>query len=73
MELFSTKQLYIGYESDKFCDFSIHLGNLLLEYQCPASKANGTLQEDNRSGDEPPSESDGAIQEPRSGDASTSN
>jgi len=73
MELFSTKQLYIGYESDKFCDFSIHLGNLLLEYQCPASKANGTLQENNRSGDEPPAESDGAIQESRSGDASTSN
>lgn len=73
MELFSTNNLYIGYESDKFCDFSIHLGNLLLEYQCPASKANGTLQEDNRSGDGEAAESDGAIQELRSRDSSTSN
>ena len=73
MELFSTNNLYIGYESDKYCDFSIHLGNLLLEYQCPAAKANGTIQKDNRSGDGETSESNGAIQELRSRDSSTSN
>ena len=63
MELFSRKNLYIGYDEDKFCDFSIHIGNLLLEYQCPASKANGTIQKDDRSGDEEASENDGTIQE----------
>lgn len=56
--------MYLGYESEKYCDVSIHLGNFLLEYQCPNAKGNGTIQEDNRSGDEPPSESDGAIQKP---------
>ncbi len=64
MELFSTDSLYIGYESEKYCDLSIHLGNFLLEYQCPSAKGNGTIQEDNRSGDAPTSEGDGAIQKP---------
>ena len=63
MQLFSHKNLYIGYDEDKFCDFSIHLGNLLLEYQCPATKTNGTIQKDDRSGDGKTSEGDGAIQE----------
>ena len=63
MQLFSRKNLYIGYDEDKFCDFSIHIGNLLLEYQCPATKTNGTIQKDNRSGDGKTSEGDGAIQE----------
>ena len=73
MQLISYKSLYLGYESDKFCDVSIHLGNFLLEYQCPNAKGNGTIQKDNRSGDGETPESDGAIQEPRSRDASTSN
>ena len=73
MELFSTNNLYVGYESEKYCDFSIHLGNFLLEYQCPASKANGTIQKDDRSGDGETPESNGAVQELRSRDASTSN
>ena len=67
MQLVSIGSFYLGIESDKYCDFSIHLGNLLLEYQCPASKAikaNGTIQNYDRSGDEQTSESDGAIQEP---------
>ena len=63
MQLFSHKNLYIGYDEDKFCDFSIHIGNLLLEYQCPATKTNGTIQKDDRSGDGKTSEGDGAIQE----------
>jgi len=62
MQIFSVGQLYIGYETDKYCDFSVHVGNLLLEYQCPKAK-NGTIQEDDRSGDAKTSESDGAVQE----------
>ena len=64
MQLVSIGSFYLGIESDKYCDFSIHLGNLLLEYQCPASKANGTIQNYDRSGDEQTSESNGAFQEP---------
>ena len=64
MQLMSVGTLYIGIESDKYCDFSIHLGNLLIEYQCPHAKGNGTIQNDNRSGDAQTSESNGAIQEP---------
>ena len=63
MQLFSHKNLYIGYDEDKFCDFSIHLGNLLLENQCPATKANGTIQNNDRSGNGEASESDGTVQE----------
>ena len=64
MQLFSRSNLYVGYDKEKFCDFSIHLGNLLIEYQCPATKANGTIQNYDRSGDVQASESNGAIQEP---------
>ncbi len=73
MELFSTNCLYLGYESEKYCDLSIHLGNFLLEYQCPSAQGNGTIQKDNRSRDESSPEGNGAIQEPRSRDASSSN
>ena len=62
MQLFSYKNLYLGYESDKFCDVSIHLGNFLLEYQCPNAKGNGTIQKNDRSGDGETSESNGTIQ-----------
>ena len=61
MELFSRKNLYIGYDEDKFCDVSVHLGNLLIEYQCPATKPNGTIQKDDGSGDGETSESNRAI------------
>ena len=61
MQLVSIGSFYLGIESDKYCDFSIHLGNLLLEYQCPASKSNGTIQEDDGSGDGEASKSNGAI------------
>lgn len=39
IELFTFKNFYIGYESDKkvnFCDITIHLGNFHLEYNCPS-------------------------------------
>ena len=39
MQLISIGSFYLGIEEDKYCDCSIHLGNLLLEYQCPAAKA----------------------------------
>ena len=61
MQLVSIGSFYLGIESDKYCDFSIHLGNLLLEYQCPASKANGTIQKDDGSGDGETSKSNGAV------------
>ena len=63
MELVSISSFYLGYESDKYCDFSIHLGNLLIEYQCPHAKpqSNGTIQEDDGSGDGEATKSDGAI------------
>ena len=63
MQILSVQNLYIGYDEDKFCDFSIHLGNLLIEYQCPASKQNGTIQKDDRSGNGETPESDGTVQE----------
>ena len=61
MQLVSIGSFYLGYESEKYCDFSVHLGNLLLEYQCPASKANGTIQKDNGSGHGETTESGGTF------------
>jgi hypothetical protein len=39
MQLISIGSFYLGIENDKYCDCSIHLGNLLLEYQCPSAKS----------------------------------
>ncbi len=64
MQLLSVQNLYIGYDEDKFCDFSIHLGNLMIEYQCPNAKNNGTVQKDDQSGNGETPEGNGAIQEP---------
>ena len=44
MQLLSIGSFYIGVESDNYCDISIHLGNLLIEYQCPNSKSNNELR-----------------------------
>ena len=38
MQLLSIGNLYLGIEKDKYCDCSIHLGNFILEYQCPSAK-----------------------------------
>jgi hypothetical protein len=62
MQLMSVGSFYLGYESDKYCDFSVHLGNFLLEYQCPNAKSNGTIQKDDGSGDGKTSESNGTFQ-----------
>ena len=64
MQLLSVQNLYIGYDEDKFCDFSIHLGNLMIEYQCPNAKDDGTIQKDDQSGNGKTPEGNGAIQEP---------
>ena len=40
MQLLSFGSLYLGIEEDKYCDCSIHLGNFILEYQCPSAKQN---------------------------------
>ena len=40
MQLFSFGSLYIGIESEKFFDVSLHLGNLSVEYKpCPANRS----------------------------------
>ena len=63
MQLLSVGSFYLGYESDKYCDFSVHIGNFLIEYQCPNAKGNGTIQKDDGSGDGETPESNGAVQE----------
>ena len=40
MQIFSNKDFYLGIDDAKYCDFSIHIGNLLLEYRCPSTKIN---------------------------------
>ena len=40
MQIFSNKDFYLGIDDAKYCDLSIHIGNLLLEYRCPSTKAN---------------------------------
>ena len=40
MQLLSIGSFYMGVESEKYCDFSIHVGNLVIEYQCPSAKSN---------------------------------
>ena len=39
MQLLSIGSFYLGIEEDKYCDCSIHLGRVLLEYQCPSAKS----------------------------------
>jgi hypothetical protein len=50
MQLFSFGSLYLGIDEDKYCDCSIHLGRLTLEYTCPATKTNDELRP-NKGGD----------------------
>ena len=38
MQIFSTKDFYLGVDDAKYCDLSIHVGNLLIEYRCPSIK-----------------------------------
>ncbi len=65
MQILSVQNLYIGYDEDKFCDFSIHLGNLMIEYQCPNAKpqSNGSIPQDNGSPDGETAQGSGTISE----------
>ena len=44
MQLLSFGSFYLGIEDDQYCDCSIHLGRILLEYQCPSAKSNDKLR-----------------------------
>ena len=50
MELFSKGSLYIGMDSEKFCDLDIHLGRFVVQYECGQPMKNGKgerpIQED---------------------------
>ena len=73
MQLLKIGRLYIGYERYKFTDISVHLGNFVIEYQGTNAIGNGAVQDYNRSPDGKTSESNGAIQKPRSGNTRSSN
>ena len=64
MQLLSFGTFYLGVEDVKFCSISVHAGSYLLEWACPKTLSDGTIQNDDRSGDGETSESDGAIQKP---------
>ena len=44
MQLISIGSFYLGIEEYKYCDCSIHLGRVLLEYQCPSAKSDDKLR-----------------------------
>jgi len=35
MEIFSKGAFYLGMDKEKFCDFDIHIGRLVVQYTCP--------------------------------------
>ena len=39
MQILSIGSFYLGIEEEKYCDCSIHLGRVLLEYQCPSAQS----------------------------------
>ena len=51
MQLLSIGNLYLGIEDEKYCDCSIHLGNFILEYQCPSAKQNDDQLRPKQGGD----------------------
>tara|TARA_B100000886_G_scaffold293019_1_gene219063 strand:+ start:1023 stop:1229 length:207 start_codon:yes stop_codon:yes gene_type:complete len=38
MQIISIGSFYLGIEKDKYCDLSLHLGRLNVEYSCPSIK-----------------------------------
>ena len=56
MELFSKGNFYLGMDNEKFCDFDIHVGRIVLQYTCPA-------------GQQPPPKDDGTRNRPMEGSA----
>lgn len=57
MEIFSKGAFYLGMDKEKFCDFDIHIGRLVLQYTCPAGQI------------EPPPKDDGTSNRPVEGSA----
>jgi hypothetical protein len=56
MELFSKGNFYAGVDKEKFCDFDIHLGRLVIQYTCPSGQAttpkdDGTSNESSQGSD----------------------
>lgn len=51
MQLISVGNFYFGIEEEKYCDCSIHLGNFILEYQCPSAKQNDDQLRPKQGGD----------------------
>ena len=51
MQLLSIGSFYMGVETEKYCDFSIHIGNFLIEYQCPSAKQSDDKLRSEQSGD----------------------
>tara|TARA_B100000131_G_scaffold315044_1_gene352841 strand:+ start:885 stop:1073 length:189 start_codon:yes stop_codon:yes gene_type:complete len=51
MQLISLGNFYFGIEEEKYCDVSIHLGNFVLEYQCPSAKQNDDQLRPKQGGD----------------------
>ena len=51
MQLISIGSFYLGIEKDKYCDASIHLGRVLIEYQCPSAKASDDKLRPKQGGD----------------------
>ena len=44
MQLLSFGSLYLGIDEDKYCDLSLHLGRLQVEFQCPSAKLTNELR-----------------------------
>ena len=38
MQLLSFGSFYLGIEDDKYCDLSLHIGRLAIDYSCPSIK-----------------------------------
>jgi hypothetical protein len=38
MQLLSIGSFYLGIEEDKYCDLSLHIGRLSIDYSCPSIK-----------------------------------
>ena len=51
MQLFSFGSFYLGIDEDKYCDLSLHVGRVSVEYQCPNSKSKNELRPNQQGGD----------------------
>ena len=49
MEIFSKGAFYLGMDKEKFCDFDIHIGRLVVQYTCPEGQIQTPPKEDGTS------------------------